>query len=124
MSEIRHARWFEENAERQSSIKVLIRIITDMRNRFEGFKGLSPWTIEVLTHYCVMFTEERSALPLGHAFKRFFMMISSGILLPNSNCIIDPCDPRRINDGMTMEEMVGLKGRFRGSRKNLGVFMD
>lgn len=47
MATIRHARWFEEHAT-HSSVKVLIRIIKDVKKRFDGFKALNTWSIELL----------------------------------------------------------------------------
>lgn len=47
MASIRHSRWFEEHAT-QSSVKVLIRVIKDIKKRFDGFKALSVWAIELL----------------------------------------------------------------------------
>lgn len=46
------------------------------------------------------------ALPLAEAFKRFFQILATGILLPGSPALIDPCDPQlRINYSLSLEEM-------------------
>ena len=44
---IRHARWFDENAN-QSTVRVLVRLLKDLRRRFAGFKVLNVWALELL----------------------------------------------------------------------------
>ncbi|KAI6213371.1 hypothetical protein M3Y94_00142500 [Aphelenchoides besseyi] len=96
---LRHAYWFDEHAG-QPAIKILVRLIKDIKSRTSGFAALDVWTIELLCHYCITCTPDRQQLPLVHAFRRFFQMISSGFLLHTSVAVADPCDQmRRINHG-------------------------
>ncbi|KAE9548520.1 hypothetical protein FO519_008263 [Halicephalobus sp. NKZ332] len=91
MAMVRHARWFEENGN-QSTVKVLVRCLKDIKKRTECWKNLSVWHIELLSHYCIYHTPNRQPLPLSHGFKRFLQVLSTGILLPGSPSLNDPCD--------------------------------
>lgn len=91
MAMIRHARWFEENGN-QSTIKVMVRCLKDIKKRTEGWQNFSVWHIELLTHYSTHHTPNRQPLPLSHAFRRFLQLLSTGLLLPGSPSLSDPCD--------------------------------
>ncbi len=65
---VRQCRWFEENAH-HSSVKMMIRLIHDLKKRFVGFEPLSPWMIELLAHYCVMNNPAREPLPIAKSYR-------------------------------------------------------
>lgn len=105
MAAIRHARYLDEQAS-HSTIKVLVRILKDIRNRFFHLQPLNVWMIELLSYYAVMNTPNHQPLPLNQAFRRSIQLLASGIFLPGSAGIMDPCEVSgvQIQSYMTYEE--------------------
>jgi interleukin enhancer-binding factor 2 len=108
LSAIRHIRFFEENS--NSSVKVLIRILRDIATRFEAFSVMNPWMIELLANFAILSNANRQALSINQAFRRVFQLLASGLFLPGSSGLLDPCEnvPVRVHTCLTLEQQDNL----------------
>jgi len=111
LATIRHARWFEENAS-HTTVRVLVRIFKDLKQRFEGLAGLSPWLIDLLSFNSATLPAKTDPLAINLAFRRALQLLASGIFLPGSVGFIDPCESGqvRVHSVLSLEEQDALCG--------------
>lgn len=106
LATIRHSRWFEENAF-HTTVRILVRILKDMKRRFSntGLQGLTPWLIDLLAHRATVFST-MEPLTINKAFRRGLQLLASGLFLPGSLGIIDPCESGnvRAHSVLSLEE--------------------
>lgn len=86
---------------------MLVRVLKDIRSRFEGLAPLNPWIIDLISHHASTNGKQRGdVFPIQTAFKRVLQLISAGFFLPGSAGIIDPCEQSlvRVHTTMTLEQ--------------------
>jgi interleukin enhancer-binding factor 2 len=109
LASVKHAKWFEDSKAQESmTIKALVRILKDVRSRFEGLSPLHSWCIELLANYAVTNLPKSKTEPLTllTAFRRVFQLLSAGFFLPGSAGIIDPCEHSltRVHTTLSLEQ--------------------
>jgi len=90
LAELRHAKWFQARANGLPSCVVLIRIMRHLIQNVAVLGNLSQWAVELLVEKCI--SSGPPAPSPGDAFRRVFECLASGILLPGTPGVHDPCE--------------------------------
>uniref|UniRef100_H2XPQ6 DZF domain-containing protein n=1 Tax=Ciona intestinalis TaxID=7719 RepID=H2XPQ6_CIOIN len=95
LARLRHAKWFQARASQQDSCVVITRILRDLQKRDKVWGALSSWALENLVYIALSSSTEH--MSPGDAFRRFFEVVSGGILLPDRPGLQDPCEKEPID---------------------------
>ncbi|XP_065060254.1 zinc finger RNA-binding protein-like isoform X2 [Rhopilema esculentum] len=90
LASLRHAKWFQARANGVQFCVIIIRIMRDLCSRVPAFQVLDGWAIELLVEKAL--SSGPSPAGAGEAFRRVLEVISSGIFLPGSCGLLDPCE--------------------------------
>jgi len=95
LAQLRRDKWFECYAGSNPYCVVIIRLLKNLAKSSNEWAALDDWALELLTARIL----ESSSTPLtaGLSIQRVFEAIGSGILLPESNGIIDPCEKSQVD---------------------------
>lgn len=104
LAALRHAKWFQARASGLQSCVMVIRILRDLCQRVPTWSRLNGWAMELLVEKVL--SSSGQPLSLGDALRRVFEAIASGILLPGSSGLLDPCekDPTDAASNLTNQE--------------------
>ncbi|XKL59340.1 hypothetical protein PGB90_000356 [Kerria lacca] len=101
---VKHVRWFEENAQNET-IKNTVRLLRDLKLRFEGLGVLSPWMIDLLSFHVIMNNPKKEILTESAAYRRALQLLAAGLFLIGSAGIADPCDNNKwLHNAMPYEQ--------------------
>jgi zinc finger RNA-binding protein len=88
---LRRARWFEAKAWTIPYSDIVVRIFRDLCERVPTWKPISLWMLQILVQKCLS-TVDGGTLSPSYAVQLVFECIASGILLPDSPGLYDPCE--------------------------------
>ncbi|XP_042905081.1 zinc finger RNA-binding protein isoform X2 [Parasteatoda tepidariorum] len=104
LAALRHAKWFQARASGLQSCVMIIRILRDLCQRVPTWSRLNGWAMELLVEKVL--SSSGQPLSPGDALRRVFEAIASGVLLPGSSGLLDPCekDPTDAAGNLTSQE--------------------
>ncbi|XP_043190869.1 zinc finger RNA-binding protein-like isoform X2 [Amphibalanus amphitrite] len=104
LAALRHAKWFQARASGVQSCVIVIRIMRELCQRVPTWTPLNTWALELLVERVVA----SAGFPLapGDALRRVLEAIASGLLLPGTPGLIDPCEKEPVDtlSGLTAQE--------------------
>ncbi|XP_075248792.1 zinc finger RNA-binding protein-like isoform X2 [Convolutriloba macropyga] len=95
LAEMRRAKWFDSKSKLSSALIVVVRCLRDLKRRIPTWQVFPVYVIELLCDKALR-TVAHEMGP-GELLRRFFELVSSGILLVGDNGVYDPCEKNNIN---------------------------
>jgi len=128
LATIRHARWFEENAS-HTTVRALVRILKDLKKRFVGLSGLTPWLIDLLAFKSATLpSNTRDPLAINIAFRRSLQLLSAGCFLPGAVGVVDPCESGQVRShsvlGLEEQDLLCLNAQTLLRTLSHGAFIE
>jgi len=104
LAALRHAKWFQARANGLQSCVMVIRILRDLCQRVPTWGPLNSWAMELMCEKVIASAGQH--LSPGDALRRVFEALASGLLLPGSPGLLDPCekDPMDAASPLTPQE--------------------
>ncbi|KAK8403589.1 hypothetical protein O3P69_000562 [Scylla paramamosain] len=90
LAALRHAKWFQARANGLQSCVMVIRILRDLCQRLPTWGPLNSWAMELMCEKVIASAGQH--LSPGDALRRVFEALASGLLLPGSPGLLDPCE--------------------------------
>ncbi|KAK3870153.1 hypothetical protein Pcinc_024583 [Petrolisthes cinctipes] len=95
LAALRHAKWFQHTfpqarANGLQSCVMVIRILRDLCQRVPTWGPLNSWAMELMCEKVIASAGQH--LSPGDALRRVFEALASGLLLPGSPGLLDPCE--------------------------------
>ncbi|XP_069948554.1 zinc finger RNA-binding protein isoform X2 [Cherax quadricarinatus] len=90
LAALRHAKWFQARANGLQSCVMVIRILRDLCQRVPTWGPLNSWAMELMCEKVIASAGQH--LSPGDALRRVFEALASGLLLPGSPGLLDPCE--------------------------------
>ncbi|XP_037080189.1 zinc finger RNA-binding protein-like [Pollicipes pollicipes] len=104
LAALRHAKWFQARASGVQSCVIVIRIMRELCQRVPTWTPLNTWALELIVERVVA----SAGFPLapGDALRRVLEAIASGLLLPGTPGLVDPCEKEPVDtlSGLSAQE--------------------
>jgi len=102
LAEMRRAKWFDSKSKLNSSLIVVVRCLRDLKRRIPTWEVFPVYVIELLCDKALRTVAHE--MGAGELLRRFFELVSSGVLLVGDNGVYDPCEKNNVNAAGSVDQ--------------------